>query len=755
MPNLRVAPPFATALLGISLALASAAPAFAQDCLVEICTLRAQKTGVPGEVELTWQDPDGSPTVYCINRGAAPTGIPLLVSTPDLLHFDVPPAGLWHYDVVEPASGACAPGPCAASGVLTCGASWSARNDDPGSSTALDDHAPCGLAGLDGPEIARTFVATEDAPVTATLSGLVTNLDILVVLDDGSGCNPANCVASGDNSVTWNAVAGATYLLIVDGAAGAAGAFTLDVECATDACAIAGVLDCGGAVAGDSSLPGVPDLALDYGSCGLADATGPELAYELTPAVTGNVDLLLSTGNPELRLLVLEDAGSGCRTPDCIAVDLDGDGALSFPGVAGQRYFVMVDGLNGASGPFSVSASCGPPPSSTCDPFELLLCNGRAGFGDTSVADAGPGDGLSDAIDSYGCSPHAYPGQERVFLFSPAGTGQVTLTLNPGGGVDLDVMVLRGSCGQGATCVAFGDTSAVFNVVAGESFYLVVDGRDGATGSFSLQAACAFPPTSCAPAASLSCGEFLYGNNGSSGSSDVNDSYAGCAGSPDASGPEYVYQFVPPPLGQSEPIVVTAGFDLVVGELDLYVTRGSCAASACIAWGDGSVTFTAEPGEQYFIIVDGRAGDVSDYRVFIDPSTCLRAPRPCLPLPTPVSCGSSLTGQSNGQPGSTDNIDSYPSCSIVRVFDESGPEVAYSLTPPSSGPVTVQLTNVTGGIVHLYVLEENGAGCVADSCIQMGVFSVTFDAAAGTTYYVLVDGTEGAVASFDVSFTCA
>jgi len=94
-------------------------------------------------------------------------------------------------------------------------------------------------------------------------------------------------------------------------------------------------------------------------------------------------------------------------------------------------------------------------------------------------------------IDSYSCIGWDESGPEYAYSFVPDVSGTATATLS-GMSADLDVFVLDGwwgVCSPG-NCIAYHNTSATFNVVAGETYYLVVDGYQGAISDYTLSVTC-------------------------------------------------------------------------------------------------------------------------------------------------------------------------------------------------------------------------------------------------------------------------
>ncbi|MBI4951109.1 MAG: peptidoglycan DD-metalloendopeptidase family protein [Myxococcales bacterium] len=125
--------------------------------------------------------------------------------------------------------------PCAALELVGCGAVLGSRNDAAGS-TDLHGYYGCGLDwAYSGREIAWRFATDRDEPVDVALTGLSADLSLHVLASDA--CDTRDCVgysdgsASSDEAATFAAVAGHTYVIVVDGWQGATSDFTLTVSC--------------------------------------------------------------------------------------------------------------------------------------------------------------------------------------------------------------------------------------------------------------------------------------------------------------------------------------------------------------------------------------------------------------------------------------------------------------------------------------------------------------------------------------------
>lgn len=108
---------------------------------------------------------------------------------------------------------------------------------------------------------------------------------------------------------------------------------------------------------------------------------------------------------------------------------------------------------------------------------------------------SGSNAGLLSQIDHYACRPDwLESGPERVYAIGLlVGEPLVAELMNVAPDADLDLFLLTGALPQ--TCQAYGDTSLAYTASSTGVIYLVVDGYEGAVGSFELLARCPARPT--------------------------------------------------------------------------------------------------------------------------------------------------------------------------------------------------------------------------------------------------------------------
>ena len=439
-------------------------------------------------------------------------------------------------------------------------------------------------------------------------------------------------------------------------------------------------LACGLQVAADTTAAGATS-EIDGYSCSPWDASGPEVAYQLVAAETGpiTVELVEMQAGQDLDIYVVADAAGACASDQCVAY---GNSVTTFDAVAGETWYVVIDGYNGSAGGFVLEVVCGdeevagddddavgdddddtpePDPEPDPEPQQPGVCVPLYPVeADTVVPTNNAGPGSTNAIDSYSCVGWDETGPEIAWSFVAEADGQVTahielvadelIELVFGPQEDLDLFVLDASSCSGDSCIAFGDDTVSWSVSAGELTYLVIDGAGGDSSPFELTLS--FVPTAptepepepeeldctdgldddadglvdcedddcsgesvcleeavCIPARIVGCGETDHWNNGAFGSWNLLDSY-GCVGW-NESGPEVTYLFEAPTDAE-----VTVELSGMSADLDLFVvgrTDDACDATTCLAHGNVSATVDVAGGETIHFVVDGFNGAVSDY----------------------------------------------------------------------------------------------------------------------------------------------
>jgi hypothetical protein len=247
------------------------------------------------------------------------------------------------------------PATCDPHGVIRCG---DLVGNDSAAGRDVVDSWPC-APGLDtsGEEYVFQFVPTEDATVRVVMDINTEDLDLFVVQDGGAGCQPSGCIATGDTEVTFDAVAGRVYYVLVDGRSGVSDIFRLWMDCQRlpGRCRAGGSIGCGQTISGRNDQGGSTDAIDQYPTCVPYPEDGPEYTYEFIAASTGIVRATLSNLTGDLDIVVLHDTGSGCVEPACVGI---GNMTVDVPVSAGERYFVVVEGFSGNVGGYDVTVEC-------------------------------------------------------------------------------------------------------------------------------------------------------------------------------------------------------------------------------------------------------------------------------------------------------------------------------------------------------------------------------------------------------------
>jgi hypothetical protein len=553
-----------------------------------------------------------------------------------------------------------------------------------------------------------TLAVQKHVTFTITPSRPGQNLDAFLI----TACDPTTCASGGGDVISTPFMAPANYYLLVDGLTQADnGNFQLAVNCGDihDA-----PIACGQNVSANTASG---NARIDQYTCtGVTDYRGNELVYLLTNPVAQNI--YASVDSPNLDVIL-------SPASDVLACNGFGDTLVPWYNAPAQSYYVIVDGPAGEiSEPFNLTVSC-----------SLPDCASRV-IGDISCPGAWTGTtiGGRNSNPVYGCTgQQQYPGPEAVYRFNNTVQQDYSLWLTQNYDL-LDLFVLDANCNQGS-CVGSGDRMVNLTNLPVGVYYVVVDGADPAGADYAIELHCAMA-LDCANRviADVSCpntysGTTVGGNN--------NMILYGCTKLVEYWGAEAVYRFVNP-VQQAVTFSLTRNSNL----LDIFLFNSACNEKNCLAFGDSRVCVDNLPPGTYYIVLDGTDAAGADYDLQV---RCLGACSQLIDCSAPLGtlqCGSRVQGDTSI---GVDNVELY-NCSDKHY---GGPEVVYVLTNAVQQQVDIALMNATPGL-SVFLLDA----CDAARCVDSFGDAVVVPDLAPGSYYVVVDGENGARGPFELMVFC-
>jgi hypothetical protein len=597
-------------------------------------------------------------------------------------------------------------------------------------------------------------------PVIAVYTGSA--VDALTPVASGDDGAVHGCTAA-DAEVHFKAEAGTTYRIAVDAVGEHAQFFELQFFelPRNDDFAAAATLSLAGSASGDNTFatkqPGEPNHAGDPG--------GHSVWYTWTPQLSGQVHVSVCPEREEFEPLLGIYTGSSVDTLTPVPVsasDAADCKADELNALAGTTYRIAVDGKAGSVGSFSIrirTPQAGVPAPANDDFADAETFFGFA-IGENVLATKQPGE-----------PDHAGdPGGRSVwYSWTPDVSGQAVITactfeseFEP-----LLAVYTGSSLGQlqpiasgeeaSQECGASG-SQASFEVSAGTTYRIAVDGTAGEEGGFVLtaEATPALPPGNDDFGRALPLNSPLpavvSGDNTRATKQSGEPNHAG-----DPGGHSVWYSWTAPASGDFS--VSTCSRSATLDPLlALYtgpsvdnltpVASNDDATDPLCQVGDAAVVLHAVAGTTYEIAVDGKAGSVGNFLLQIQGrlgnDDFADAARLGSSEPT-ASFGS--TGLATKEPGEPDHAG-----------DPGGHSVWFSWTAPVNGPVDVSvcperptfeplLAAYTGQAVGALTPVGSPAALAGSRC-SLGGREVSFDAVAGTTYKFAVDGKGGTSGGF-------
>jgi hypothetical protein len=247
------------------------------------------------------------------------------------------------------------------------------RGSTAGRPNTINEH---GCARATGGEIAFTFQLDEAAPIVIDTDASDFDTIVSIRSDCADGASEVACNDDGvglQSRIEFNAQAGVRYFVLVDGYAGDSGNVVVRFEGPPQLDACMAAADCAGGqqclaslcvpatpAACAAALPAVgagPFVGTTVGGGNLHDpsclaSNSPEAIYAFVSPVNGTFRASTAGSAFDTGLYVLE----GCAEE--VACNDDSVGltsAVSFDAVAGQVYYLVVDGYNNASGAYQLT----------------------------------------------------------------------------------------------------------------------------------------------------------------------------------------------------------------------------------------------------------------------------------------------------------------------------------------------------------------------------------------------------------------
>ena len=353
---------------------------------------------------------------------------------------------------------------CQPQQAISCGSSVAGNNAQSGSTQRITSYACQPDRDESGPEYTYVFTATESVQATFSLTNTTGDVDLFVLYGAGGMCQAGSCLAYGDTSVVLNAQAGRVYYVVVDGYQGATADYSLDVQC-------------------QASLP--PEAPSNLQAQAVS-------AYQIDLNWQDN-----SSDESDFHIERSPDGVSGWSEVATVGANQTAysDAALDCE----TTYYYRVrahrhsDQQFSAYSPSAQAQTLSCPAPGICLPDWSLTCGGSDAWNNGAP-------GSTRQIASYACSSWDESGPEYTYTFVPDLSGQATIYLE-GMTADLDLFVLSDAAGEckSDNCIAYGDTAVQFDVQAGQTYYVSVDGYLGAISDYTIYAECA-PPEPPVPA---------------------------------------------------------------------------------------------------------------------------------------------------------------------------------------------------------------------------------------------------------------
>jgi hypothetical protein len=608
------------------------------------------------------------------------------------------------------------------------------------------------------------------------------SVDALVPVASNGGRQQPLCPAPFEPpEVEFEAEAGVTYRIAIDGKAGDQGAFSFALRS----------VPVNDDFANATTIPAEPLQQVigttkfatrQVGELDHADEPGGHSVwFKWTPTSSGPVDISTCSFASDLDTVLAVYTGNAVDALSPVASNDDSinrsgnlgcaptDSGVRIDAHAGTTYRIAVDGAAETSGNFNLRIAGRPANDSFSHPevISSTLPANPTGWTELRLATKEPGE--PDHAGNSG-------GHSVWYSWTPSSSGVVGITAC-GQGVEaldtvlavytgnaVDALTPVASAAGGAEGCGPSGSEVQFDASAGTSYRIAVDAKDGEEGELSLSLS---PPPANddfadAQVLSATPGFVPAGSTTFATSEPGEPDHAG-----DSGGHSVWYSWMP---SQGETVAITAcgfipsGADPVVAvytgnAVDALTPIGADDGGSAECGSHGSeVELSVAAGTTYMIAIDakrGAGGLFSLSRIARPVNDDLSSAQSLSSGLVPVSGSTRFASKQLGEPD--------------HAGDPGGHSVWYSWTATENGPVDIAACGRSGGIDTLLavytgsavnaltpvVSNDDALGGVAPSVscqTPKGPSEVQLDAVAGTTYAIAVDAKEGEEGPFSLSF---
>ncbi|MEM9188984.1 MAG: hypothetical protein AAGF12_07395 [Myxococcota bacterium] len=429
----------------------------------------------------------------------------------------------------------------------------------------------------------------------------------------------------------------------------------------------------------------------------------------------------------------VNDAELGCNDDD------EGEKRRSALVVAlrqNEIYEVIVDGFQGDEGEYELSVAL----ASAAPPVEG---QGRLTLG-TPVNDttANASDHRTPSCGSAaGSNDHVWqfvPETAGAYRFRVSAQYDSVVALFDAAGNELD-------CNDDQQQVS--ESEIVVRLEAGESYSVIVDGYQDANGAYRLVADRApgpgpNPGPNPNPNPPPTTGGVVQAGTPVQGSTvGAGDSHTPTCGSP-AGGGDNVWEFTPTQT-TSFVVHVSAQYDSVVAVVDDRGVELACNDDES-ATSESEVIVGLQAGRVYRVVVDGYNGAVGTYQLSVQDRTAAAPAAPA--VLTPAGQVRFRQTINDNTTGSTDQF--TPSCGA----QPATPDDVWEFTPPRTRTYRLHLASQYDSVLAVFDANRNEVDC-NDDHRSTRESQVETRLTRGQTYYVVVDGYQGATGAYTLNIS--